>query len=145
MNQESKYYSPEIEEFHVGFEFECSNGYKKWVKRTFNNGECAEQYCYEEDGRVKYLDADDIISLGFKKANIPNVFNNEDHEIVEGFEYMVDKGNFVLLYHYGANTKIASQNIYNEHSGNWTSEVLFQGTIKNKSELKKILHQTKVK
>jgi len=59
MTQENKYYTPQIEEFSVGFQFEeMFNG--SWRKRFFKDGESAEQYCDEEDGRVKHLDREDI-------------------------------------------------------------------------------------
>lgn len=38
---ENKYYSPTIEEFHVGFEYEALWGIEnidgEWLKETFNN------------------------------------------------------------------------------------------------------------
>lgn len=82
----SKYYTPQIEEFHVGFEFEFSgldNNWNKqpftsqkvlreeseyfglytlsWVKKIFNNKDMPiENYM-----RVKYLDSVDIESFEF--------------------------------------------------------------------------------
>ena len=59
---EAKYYTPTIEEFHVGFEFERKSTLRKncWVKKFFADGESAEQYCYDDEGRVKLLDREDI-------------------------------------------------------------------------------------
>ena len=62
----SEYYTPEIEEFHVGFECE----YKEPDEEAFESDELTERdvaylLAYPDRARVKYLDKEDIESLGF--------------------------------------------------------------------------------
>src|SRR3990167_11102970 len=83
-----KYYTPELDEFHIGFEFEIidysSNNYEKdkstctWDKSVLKREDIFS--AYKEDSyfetvvsylnnnhvRVKYLDREDIQSLGFE-------------------------------------------------------------------------------
>ena len=117
----SKYYTPTIEEFHVGFECEIKNNPVEsimdwWVETTIKERDSLEGY----DVRVKYLDKEDIESLLFtllstelnihtyKNEKILLIFNNSDHEC----------------------------RLYRIYKGN---ELRFKGTIRNKSELKTIL------
>ena len=83
-----KYYTPSIEEFHVGFEYEYRNhdGTVKnntvlnyWNKSTISD---LNELSYVERGlqtpnntRVKYLDKDDIKSLGFCEAKLKDSNN----------------------------------------------------------------------
>ena len=78
---ESKYYTPKIEEFHVGFEYEALFTDKKkepnlrWVKMNepFQFKRLYEWLELPEPGlRVKYLDKEDIESLGFKQLDRVN-------------------------------------------------------------------------
>lgn len=132
MEAEAKYYVPEINEFFVGFEFERKNTLNKtkWVKATFKNGECAEQYCDEEDGRVKYLDSEDIESLGGVK--------------ISDYEYNINGA--ILQINCSDSTHITILEIGQEWEmtavPSKTAEYyfpLFMGKIKNKSELKQVL------
>ena len=77
---ENKYYTPEIEEFHVGFNYENKN-FGKWINTIYDGmptlmsksyyDDCGCEYIAVEDDikdslvRVKYLDKEDIESLGF--------------------------------------------------------------------------------
>ena len=79
MKTHNKYYTPELEEFHVGFEYEyftkdwVGKDYTHtWVKLKFNQkedyGNDLDNMVYfieTEQVRVKYLDREDIESLGF--------------------------------------------------------------------------------
>jgi hypothetical protein len=101
-----KYYTPEISEFHVGFEYEYV--------------------------RVKHLDREDIESLGwvqneFKGTIIKNEFvlKNKPYKRI---------GDNIKLYHYsGGDIHISCT--YSELM------TLFRGTLKNKSELKRLMVQ----
>lgn len=72
LNMENKYYTPEIEEFHIGYKYEITNG-NEWVSKIFSK-EDLKSFLYEklENGinqkyiRTKYLDKEDIESLGWK-------------------------------------------------------------------------------
>lgn len=119
----SKYYTPELEEFHVGFEYQYSE-YRNciWKNEVFAEGR-GVSYDGEIDGeeiRVKYLDSEDIESLGFVQItddcyNLP--IGNEELRL------------------------LFKNNIFKIYLADKYSDMLFQGTIKNKSELKRLLKQ----
>ena len=121
---ENNYYTPSLEEFHIGFEFETSylEDYDTWKKVTLEFDDFGfYTSTWEVDSnptefRVKYLDKEDIESLGWKKEE--NCFV-KDH---------------CKLYLYG-NTHIQIQSLGNLN---------FNGTIKNKSELIKLLKQLNI-
>ena len=126
-SMENKYYTPTIEEFHVGFEYEehlKNNGKWDWEKQVV---ETVYPFDYYEDLlqpetlaiRVKYLDREDIESLGFVKW--------PDDDIYDLGEFQLHTNNY---------TDPLMIAIYD---GN--SEYCFVGKIKNKSELKRVLKQ----
>lgn len=65
----NKYYTPEIEEFHIGFEYEFNVGNTTWTKFIFDldrPDKVLENFKLNPQlFRVKYLDKEDIESLGF--------------------------------------------------------------------------------
>ena len=67
---ENKYYIPSIDEFHVGFEYEwkCDGTKTDWNKSICDNVMIPlDVDCQRvNDYRVKYLDKEDIESLGFE-------------------------------------------------------------------------------
>jgi hypothetical protein len=124
---ENKYYTPTIEEFYVGFQFEYNSEIFEDWKKCDN---ASSEDCYhaiqdisqslETKYRVKYLDKDDIESLGFKE--------------VEFGIYIKDKTKYDKYTFDARSSKVSIRNsIYNEC---W-----FWGTIKNKSELVRLLKQ----
>jgi hypothetical protein len=136
---ENKYYTPELGEFHIGFEFEYNNNAKsekkkepRWIKhtvdmfdnQTYESGEYNE-YAYEyigmENCRVKYLDASDIEELGWTDYEPPFEYNHKwklgEWELNAWF-----------------NGEMPSVRIQEY-------PIFFQGIIKNKSELKKLMKQ----
>jgi len=117
------YYTPTIEEFHVGFEIEewDIKEEEDWVKITVSSeGYKKHPHC---EIRVKYLDQEDMEELGFK-------FIETSHENSKWFQsetaltIVEDKGKYGIFYMYRP-----------RHTN------LFNGTIKNKSELKRVLKQ----
>lgn len=135
-----KYYTPEREEFHIGFEYEHNNvsikpiEEQKWVfaicsSNTLSGIEydlsetCKEKEFRNKSIRVKRLDKEDIESLGF---------------------VLQSEGNGRLEFH-----KLGDENVYLTLIGRKvTIQVRFTGMleididhliIKNKSELEKIL------
>jgi hypothetical protein len=115
-----KYYTPDISEFHVGFEYDY-NG--KCVFKRDMSISFMDYLISNSNIRVKYLDKEDIESLGFEldansPLNIP-VFR---------------KGNIAIVIIDGDYTKLLISNSDN-------GSVLFNGMAMNKSELKKILKQ----
>ncbi len=149
---ENKYYTPTIEEFHVGFGYEyISNnicGYhskfdsSNWTKYEFKAGstedepseiDCIEYAIKKEncDIRVKYLDKEDVESLGWK----------------------FDGKSTYKLNCYSLSGQLEYQNIEIEQNhedvcmGEWKyyDELVFRGKIKNKSELNRIMNQLNIK
>ena len=126
------YYTPTIEEFHVGFEYEVSNTFeftraftlqeslteKRWYKLTYPDPYYGYDLTklFKKEIRVKCLDEDDILSLGFIKDG--REFINSDFRIslINDFDL------------------IAINQIYE-------FETSFFGKVKNKSELVVLLKQ----
>ena len=149
---ENKYYTPTIEEFRVGFIYEEAS--------TMPYGLEFEEIIYGKDPnqdlalelinnlikqklvRVKYLDREDIESLGFtKESNSFDVdvytsnlkVSHRDEPVSIIFNSM---NNWVLIY-CGEFAAILKQNKTEYH----VNSTLFAGTIKNKSELIILLKQ----
>lgn len=148
---ENKYYTPELEEFHVGFEFESNyilfrkgNKGDEWNKHILTKENTWFWDAYENDAietefRVKYLDTEDIESLGFNQRPIdldgkPNVMYTKplenkikNFDIVDIVHNPISKWVLITI---------------GDHQSPWSVwETTFAGTIKNKSELKKLLKQ----
>lgn len=136
----NKYYTPTIEEFHVGFEFESNYALfgdtNQWNKVTLNIKEYNwfwHSYLHnavETEFRVKYLDKEDIESFGFKEDKSNSTPDRLNLELCKnGFTLGIVLYDKIELIIYKYKVK---------------EEILFRGIIKNKSELKKILTQIKV-
>ena len=138
---ESNYYTPDIEEFHRGFDFYILDGNpetEKWNPRptNFTDNQLIEMI---EAGivKVKYLDREDIESLGFEHN--PHYSN--------GFYGYTSKDVNTMIAHQFIDlskdtTKITIlKNKKTCHLGGSLWEPIFVGKIKNKSELKRILKQ----
>jgi hypothetical protein len=136
LEEKDKYYTPEIEEFHVGFEYELYtlNGSPEriWSKFEFKYAEDdypdIDMLQYVQNRikqgvcRVKCLSQEDIESLGFKKSNIRIIsWINKD-----GIGVQLWGGEVLLFTKFG---------MYDRE------EQVFKGRIKNKSELKRVLQQ----
>lgn len=65
----SKYYIPEIEEFFYGYKYEVLERENEWLPQIF--GEHYEPYDDVRDNKIrtKYLDKEDIESLGWKEVS----------------------------------------------------------------------------
>lgn len=125
---ENKYYTPIASEFYTGFEYEwCEPEYdgndvfnRHWVKEVFdfdNTDFFKFNDIYEK--RVKCLDKIDIESLGYVLNTNSNIFHKDNISITGG-GIINDTYRFIII---------------REH------DVIFEGTIKNKSELVKLLIQ----
>lgn len=150
---EEKYYTPKLEEFHVGFEYEVYNnpekyflgGDEKWMPQIHSYGILSDilhlhKLISDKQIRVKFLNGADIESLGFRKQLIPDVFFDDD-ELIDGFRLTINESTSIFVNLENNILQIARQDIYNQDYGNWTATMLFEGVIKNKSELKKLLTQ----
>lgn len=148
MKEDNKYYQPTIEEFHVGFEYEYNNNHcwmheptkGEWWKEEFTNGtgQDGESDFQEisnmidnEEIRVKHLDREDIESFGFKQ--ITDECFNLDIDHFRGR----DKQELRILIRRTVLIYLAIDEKYADTE----STTLFTGTIKNRSELKRVLAQ----
>lgn len=132
-----KYYTPELEEFHYGFEYQIYEDFdhfpeKSWINQTYGtNGTNPEEMGYvpdkKESIRVKHLDQEDIESFGFKY-------------IKKGwlYDYKVFRYNGIELYFRGDGSMLISP-------GLGRPSVIFEGTVKNKSEFSRLLRQLGIK
>ena len=127
-----KYYTPELNEFHIGFEYEYedineSGSTTSWYKTIVKENECyiIDQHLKYSDDlnlRVKYLDKEDVESLGWKLKN--------DLYIKDDLTLQVHKDSITIKY-------------YDNFNNEWRTKVE-QINIKNKSELVKLLKQLRI-
>lgn len=138
--QDNKYYTPDITEFHVGFECEINHrdrdgsGNRTWSKEIIRFSQPYMdfiKYLFEKEKnniRVKYLDKEDIESLGFKEYvhSYGTDFRNKTHKIAWWWDNK------------GIEIRIITESGIGE-------KCVFSGVVKNKSELKKLLEQLNIK
>jgi len=150
-----QYYTPDISEFYVGFEYELHKGYEDFIndeqdviemhnvfnEKVVEKGESLIwlQHLLERDDvyvRVKYLDEDDILSFGFSDL----IYNDEESSLDSWNRYRYENNKWTIY--------VESSSWYNYPSkdGVWLrigapgmSNWRYNGKIKNKSELGKIL------
>ena len=129
---EKKYYTPEIEEFHIGFECETleRDSWKK-VEIYDVSFEIDTEELKQKKIRVKYLDKEDIESIG-------------GWEFVKEYK---DPGSYCLDFkkrhtELTLHPALEETMIFIEHgSAVGIGYPVFKGKIKNKSELKTLLKQ----
>jgi hypothetical protein len=127
-----KYYTPELEEFHIGFEYEWRNSEEdSWKKENSPTRITVKDYKDQIHGlRVKYLDKEDIESTGFKHIGAGWFENKElDCRVRKWKELEID------IYKNWSEIDLAEQDELR----------CFRGNIKNKSEFKVILKQLNIK
>ena len=123
--QDNKYYTPELNEFRVGFEYQSKNNAKEefytyHVEKDFDS--CVYQYLIDrQEVRVKRLNCDDIVECGFEYDKYCN-------------RYLKDSIISVTLINGIVHIKDRSWK-----DDDTVDDTLFIGTIKNKSELIMIL------
>lgn len=137
--EKEKYYTPTIEEFYVGFEYErCDDGYKYFSDKF--PGAIDIKLFYEFPNRflpyfrVKYLDREDIESFGFSFET--------DYTIKLHFKkQVVHRGDEAII------------NVYYNCVNRWIMislkrgdqfNTIFCGYIKNKSEFSRLLKQLSI-
>ncbi len=149
------YYTPELKDLHYGFEFEYKSKDDNWIKvtldtwngpskdnhlkyfteydllRTLNHQDMACKYADLTCIRVKYLDQSDIESLGWGNFTFKNIdgYNRASKFLTINFNYkepVVDISYLPMLKNDGLSR-------------------IFRGTIKNKSELIKLMQQLNIK
>lgn len=141
---ENKYYTPTIEEFHVGFEYEEQNVQGDFKSNFFPTS-------LEEDFatppilwgieckaiRVKYLDQEDIESLGWKYDVNMSERDWDSFYIEPGLD---EKKRFIQ---YSMNN-YRNGKIYLEKTIDCGGHEIGEMTIRNKSELRKLMQQLKI-
>lgn len=153
--EKNKYYTPEIEEFHVGFEYEVFqkgtpydpsilttfpvNEEDTWNKYTFPDpffGYRVDILLQKQTVRTKYLDREDIESLGWRyKSKATDIWFEK-----EGSFDMFGWTTYKATLHYGLHDKKLTIFVLDgieEH-------ILYRGRCNNKSELRRILNQLNI-
>jgi hypothetical protein len=134
-----KYYTPELEELHVGFEYEHKKydetimsgiGGNTWFKDIYSIDSFMNKYytIFDMDLsriRVKYLNLEDIASLGFEHLG-SGWFKRGNCRVRKWIQLEVD------IY------------LWDEDEENGTGDIKFSGNIKNKNELQQILTQLNI-
>ncbi|HYD90413.1 MAG TPA: hypothetical protein VEA37_02875 [Flavobacterium sp.] len=126
---ENKYYTPEIEEFHVGFECQMKDipppedDWKDETISIFHKLEDLQKWLDKGEIRVKYLDREDLEYLGFKLFQFPDDFDFEFQISIEG----VASGKVTLT-----DEGLVEDIEINGHS-------FFDFAIRNKSELRRVM------
>lgn len=159
MTDQEKYYTPDISEFHVGFEYEIKGELdSNWIKKTITLNETwyhtnkkfpVHYNWYIENNRirVKYLDREDTEGLEWEyKQSIAGT------NIIE-FEFQDEKNKHPI----NKIKEVYYLDVSAEHSGILFARIhqtitnivpekrcLFQGFIKNKAELKKMMQQLRI-
>lgn len=137
--EDNKYYTPELEEFHLGFQYQhkCFNGWEDDTMPDFSEVKDSDGSMNEwipwynndiTNFRVKYLDKEDIESLGWEE------------EISAHFVLITDKGRYFLDCNFASHKFQISTDIQ-KYPNEQTYPIKFNGKIKNKSELKKLMQQ----
>jgi len=137
-----KYYTPEIEEFHEGFEYESQDIAAdlmgiEWKKGTYSDGQLGA-YLSDEikrgEVRVKCLDKEDVLSLGWETSR--KYIDIEDNFTI--------RGNFDRVFLLTLLTYNTVEDYVKIHTEDYEKEV-FAGFIKNKSELNRLMKQLEIK
>lgn len=131
--EENKYYIPDINEFHVGFEYEWKRiDSDHWDYGIIKEGAQIDDInVFVYDLRVKYLDRKDIESLGWSWNEKYNHFELKDYRLSGQIQYQ----NITIERH-------CEDYPMGEHQ-QW-DEILFNGKIKNKSEFIKVMQMCQI-
>ena len=109
----SKYYTPLLSEFYYGFEYELNVAHyddrEEWIELLWKDSDSISQLSDIRETRVKYLNQEDIESLGFSMNKVRSndkyqyYFMSDDECVYElkysfGEEsYWLDKGPQVII------------------------------------------------
>lgn len=160
---DDKYYTPQLEEFHVGFEYEIYEDFdcspeKSWHPQEYgihganpeNMGYVNYSTCQNKEVRVRLLSREDVIELGWGfKEKINKNWKSETFSIFNGYS------GYHLIIHYHSVAQKEGLYISDDivldvveirsfHPDDSKGETIFYGTIKNKSELKKLMSQLSI-
>lgn len=143
---EAKYYTPTIEEFHVGFQFEYYNELENYAGETIDN----EKIVFTVNGKYPLEIIEDWVNN--ELVRVP--YLTKEQIEAEGFEYMEvkygdwlgfkktneDRTKTLISYYTDRKISIGIENA-------WGDEVFtkFKGTIKNISEFRVLCKQLNIK
>jgi len=149
-----KYYTPELNEFYEGFEFEIKTvDTKEYIPSTFsmsnmskdikgNAQEHAVIYWLKHNQiRVKYLDKEGVDSLINENYDLKTIEFIEDNV----YEFSFNKSGTQYQGFYTYSDRMIS--FYEDYRmmGNEKLDCIFRGGVNNKSELKKLMIQLGIK
>jgi hypothetical protein len=146
----NKYYTPTKKEFHIGFEYEIRNDLVRhtlaktpsveWYKQSVTAEEFDQVLTLHNLKllRVKYLDKDDLESLGYKKRDFSFwigslCYEKDRHHIYLSYQRSDQIG-----------TRIYRRD-YSPKPAHYYQKEVFDGIVKNKSELIRLLQQLDIK
>lgn len=142
-----KYYTPDISEFHVGFEYHYKDLNHNlvdygWFPETVKeddgfNIEFYKRQISSGDYKAKYLDREDIESLDWTESQITS---NNTMIFFRDVKNFLGRGETVVVKLMYAPLTSHVMIYLSEPGGN----TLFTGKIKNKSELKKLMQQLNI-
>lgn len=139
MTEEKKYYVPQIKEFHAGFLYYYNVGTHFELMSYSNNIPYEEMnpHSSKSEIKVKYLDKEDIESLGFIK-DVERSYG-EHRDCFNKLNYCIDFyfNDYNLIIKKFDSEKLDSYNTRKV-------DILFNGKIKNISELKVLLKQLNI-
>lgn len=140
------YYTPKISEFYVGFEYEEY----QFLERNWKTVKCEfikpNTTIDPKWFRVKYLDQSDVESLGWKTHN--NDVFTLGKMIKDAPEDWHNLGNWkyrLMISQVIEPVDPCRIFIDNRNPSNGGANQIFRGTIKNKSELIKLMQQLNIK
>lgn len=132
MEKQNNYYTPTIDEFYIGFEFEHMDiNTGRWNKHIFGSTYMDEFTMIQMDLNdgllmVKYLDKEDIESLGW-------VFDSElSNDVFDRYEGLFENMYYFLQVYHTDQSVVISFPI---------SILIYRLVIKNKSEFKRLMKQ----
>ena len=135
---DDNYYTPEIEEFHIGFEFEYHNGVDKdgndkWKKTacTKSDFRYLDKDTINKFRRVKYIDKDDLMSLGLIEVPLKDEFGVLLPKHITAYEMLTQTINSLGT---DGTLRIVKRN-ENLILITYKGHQFFSGILNNKSEL----------
>lgn len=139
--EKNKYYTPDIKEFRIGFEYEEEDDLEDnvWIKRTldFSYDWLEIHKDFANDKRVKLLDKEDIESFGFKlvpRVDEPYQISADRYTMKDIDLLVADNTNRIQILGFDKIRHVCID-------GTFHTRCLFEGIIKNKSELEVVLKQ----
>jgi len=146
--EDNKYYTPTKEEIypelhllHKDFVDKDGVTINPYLHRGENEVIDLSKTANFEEFRIKKLDGDDILDLDWRPEIVVDVFRNDGNDLVHGFSKTINETDSYCLIYTNGVLQIYLQHVYNLASGNWSQQIKFEGTIKNKSELRRLMKQ----